>query len=127
MRAYYVGLTRAKQNLYLVTNPPAERAAILIALNMHDVILDFFRGRKELVLRLRSGDGLRYQDGYLLSEQGANIAALSAAGKDKLKAWTDRGYVVTEARVSFTLAWRPVNSLIEYAVCLANVVLTKAE
>ena len=127
MRAYYVGLTRAKMNLCLVTSQTAEYAAISIALNMHDVILDFFKGRKEIVLQLRSGDCLYYQEGYLLNEQGVSIAALSAAGKEKLKTWTDRGYVVTEAKVSFTLAWRPVNSQIEYAVCLANVVLTKAE
>ena len=127
MRAYYVGLTRAKMNLCLVTSQTAEYAAISIALNMHDVILDFFKGRKEIVLQLRSGDCLYYQEGYLLNEQGVSIAALSAAGKEKLKAWTDRGYVVTEAKVSFTLAWRPVNSQTECAVCLANVVLTKAE
>ena len=125
MRAYYVGLTRAKLNLYLIVNPPEEYAAILIALNMHDVILDFFKGRKELVLQLRSGDILYYHDGFLLSEMGVNIAALSAAGKDKLKAWTDKGYVVAEVKVSFTLAWKPVNSQIEYAVCLANIVLSK--
>lgn len=125
MRAYYVGLTRAKKNLYLVTNPPAEYSAISIALNMHDVILDFFKGRKQVVLNLRSGDPLLYQDGYLLSEQDVYIAALSASGKDKLKAWTDRGYAVTETRVSFTLAWRPKDSQTEYAVCLANVVLIR--
>ena len=125
MRAYYVGLTRAKKNLYLITNPPAEYAAISIALNMHDVILDFFKGRKQIVLQLRSGDSLHYQDGYLLDGQGANIAALSAAGKEKLRLWTDRGYEVAEAKVSFTLAWKPVNYQMEYAVCLANVVLTR--
>ena len=126
MRAYYVGLTRARQNLYLVTNPPAEYATISIALDMHDVILDFFKGRKEIVLQLRSGARLHYQDGYLLSEQGVNIAALSAQGKNKLKAWTDKGYVVTGARVSFTLAWKPMDSQVEYAVCLANITLDKA-
>ena len=126
MRAYYVGLTRARQNLYLVTNPPAEYATISIALDMHDVILDFFKGRKEIVLQLRSGASLHYQDGYLLSEKGVNIAALSAQGKNKLKAWTDKGYVVTGARVSFTLAWKPMDSQVEYAVCLANITLDKA-
>ena len=126
MRAYYVGLTRARQNLYLVTNPPAEYATISIALDMHDVILDFFKGRKEIVLQLRSGASLHYQDDYLLSEKGVNIAALSAQGKNKLKAWTDKGYVVTGARVSFTLAWKPMDSQVEYAVCLANITLDKA-
>lgn len=127
MRAYYVGLTRAKRNLYLVTNPPVEYSAISIALDMHDVWLDFFKGRKDLVLRLRSGDSLQYKEGYLLNELGLNIAALSTSGKDKLKVWMDKGYEVTCAKVSYTLAWKPVDSEMEYAVCLANVVLKKTD
>ena len=125
MRAYYVGLTRAKRNLYLVTNPPVQYLSISIALNMRDVWLDFFKGCKDIVLRLRSGDNLQYKDGYLLNEQSINIIALSASGKDKLKAWTDKGYEVTSAKVNYILAWRPQDSETEYAVCLANVVLSK--
>ena len=125
MRTYYVGLTRAKRNLYLVTNPPKEYSSISIALNMHDVWLDFFKERKNVVLRLRIGDSLQYKDGYLLNEDGINVAALSVSGKDKLKAWTDKGYEVTSANVIYTLAWKPQNYNTEYAVCLANVVLSK--
>ncbi|MBQ5377873.1 MAG: RecQ family ATP-dependent DNA helicase, partial [Prevotella sp.] len=121
MRAYYVGLTRAKRNLFLVTNPPIDYSLISIALNMHDVILNFFNGRKEIVLRLRSGDSLQYNEGFLLNGQGINVAALSASGKEKLKAWTNKGYKVTGAKVSYTLAWRPENYETEYAVCLANI------
>ena len=125
VRAYYVGLTRTKRNLYLVTNPPTEYSSISIALNMHDVILNFFKGRKDIVLCLRSGDSLQYIDGFLLNEQGINVAALSVSGKDKLKVWTDRGYEVTSAKVSYTLAWKPQDSNVEYAVCLANIVLNR--
>ena len=125
MRAYYVGLTRAKKNLYLVTNPPVQYTSISIALDMHDVWLDFFIGRKDIVLRLRSGESLQFNDGYLLNKQGINIAALSATGKKKLKNWTDKGYEVTSAKVSYILAWHPIESATEYAVCLANLVLTK--
>ena len=127
MRAYYVGLTRAKRNLYLVPNPPVEYSSISIALNMHDVILNFFKGRKDIILRLRSGDSLQYQDGFLLNDQRINIIALSASGKDKLKVWTDKGYEVTSAKVSYTVAWRPQDSETEYAVCLANIALTKRD
>ena len=127
MRAYYVGLTRAKRNLYLVTNPPIDYSLISIALNMHDVILNFFNGRKEIVLRLRCGDRLQYNEGFLLNGQGINVVALSASGKEKLKAWTNKGYKVTGAKVSYTLAWRPENYETEYAVCLANIVLSKTE
>ena len=125
MRAYYVGLTRAKQNLYLVPNPPAEYSSISIPLGMRDVWLDFFKGRKDIVLRLRSGDKLLFKDCYLLNEQGFNVAALSNSGKDKVKAWVDKGYEVINARVSYTLAWKPKNANMEYAVCLANLVLSK--
>ena len=125
MRAYYVGLTRARRNLYLVTNPPTEYSSISIALNMRDVWLDFFKGRKDIVLLLRSGDSLQYNDGYLLNEQGTHVAALSASGKERLKAWTDKGYEVASAKVSYTLAWKPQGSNMEYAVCLANMQLSK--
>ena len=127
MRAYYVGLTRAKRNLYLVTNPPTEYSSISIALNMHDIWLDYFKGRKETVLCLRSGDSIQYKDDYLYNQQGISVAALSATGKDKIKAWTDKGYEVTSAKVSYTLAWRPKDSEREYAVCLADIVLSKKE
>ena len=127
MRAYYVGLTRAKHNLYLVTNPPTEYTSISIALNMHDVWLDFFKGRKDIILRLRSGESLQYKDGYLLNEAGFNVIALSASGRDRLKVWTERGYEVTKAKVSYTLAWKPKDSETEHAICLANIVLVKTE
>lgn len=127
MRTYYVGLTRAKRNLYLVTNPPVQYSSISIALNMRDVWLDFFKGRKDIVLRQRSGDNLQYKDDYLLNDQGINIIALSASGKNKLKVWTDKGYEVTSAKVSYTLAWKPQDSETEYAVCLANVILSKTD
>ena len=94
---------------------------------VHGVGFNFFKGRKDIVLRLRSGDNLQYKDGYLLNEQSINIIALSASGKDKLKAWTDKGYEVTSAKVSYTLAWKPQDSDVEYAVCLANTVLSKVE
>ena len=125
MRAYYVGLTRAKRKLYLVTNPPAEYLSIFIALNMHDVILNFFKGRKDIILSLRSGDSLQYHEDCLRNAQGVNVAVLSSSGKDKLKIWTMKGYEVTGAEVSYTLAWRPQDTNIDYAVCLANIVLTK--
>ena len=125
MRAYYVGLTRAKRNLYLVTNPSSEYSSISIALNMHDVYLDYFKTRKDIVLRLRSGDVLQYKDGFLLNNQGVNVAALSASGKEKIKAWTDKGYEVSGAKVSYTIAWKPQDSNMEHAVCLANIALSK--
>ena len=127
MRAYYVGLTRAKRNLYLVPDLPTASSSIIIPLSMRDVWLDFFIGRKDIVLRLRSGDSLIYKAGYLLDERGFNIAALSASGKERIEVWTEKGYEVASAHVSYTLAWKPQDYDVEYAVCLANIVLTKGD
>lgn len=127
MRSYYVGLTRAKLNLYLVPNPPTQFSSISIALDMHDVWLDYFKNRKRMVLSLRSGEPLQYKEGYLFNNQGQNIAALSASGKEKLKVWTDKGYEVIGANVSYIVAWKPQDSDMEYAVCLANVTLSKSD
>lgn len=127
VRAYYVGLTRAKRNLYLVPNLPTASSSIIIPLSMRDVWLDFFIGRKDIVLRLRSGDSLIYKAGYLLDERGFNIAALSASGKERIEVWTEKGYEVASAHVSYTLAWKPQDYDVEYAVCLANIVLTKGD
>ena len=127
MRAYYVGLSRAKRNLYLVPNFPTASSSIIIPLSMRDVWLGFFIGRKDMVLRLRSGDSLIYKAGYLLDERGFNIAALSASGKERIEAWTEKGYEVASAHVSYTLAWKPQDYDVEYAVCLANIVLTKGD
>ena len=44
-----------------------------------------------------------------------------------LKAWTDKGYEVTSAKVSYILAWKPQDSNVEYDVCLANVILYKEQ
>ena len=127
MRAYYVGLTRAKRNLYLVPDLPTASSSIIIPLSMRDVWLDFFIGRKDIVLRLRSGDSLIYKAGFLLDERGFNIAALSTSGKERIEAWTEKGYEVASAHVSYTLAWKPQDYDVEYAVCLANIVLTKGD
>ena len=125
MRSYYVGLTRAKRNLYLVPNPLNQLSSVSVTLTMRDVWLDFFKGRKEIILRLRSGDTLKYSDGYLKNEQDVNVASLSMSGKDKIKVWQDKGYEVVNVEVSYTLAWRPKDSDRDYAVCLANIILSK--
>ncbi len=125
MRSYYVGLTRAKQNLYLIPNAQSQANSVSFALTMRDVWLDFYKGRKDIILRLRSGDALSFRDDHLQNVQGINVVALSSAGKEKLNAWRDKGYEVTNAEVSYILAWHPKDSITDYAVCLANIVLSK--
>ena len=43
----------------------------------------------------------------------------------RLKELESKGYAVTEAEVSYVLAWRPPEEAEEVAVCLANLVMKK--
>ena len=129
LRAIYVGITRAKHHLYIYNDTSflISQPSIALSLSMHDVWLDFFRNRKEQVLRLRSGDKMKYVNGYLLSEKGEYISRLSTSMRDRMNEHKEKGYIVTDAEVSFVLAWRPPQENQEIAVCLANLVLSKSE
>lgn len=123
LRTSYVGITRARHTLYLHTRPRLPQTNIAVSLGLHDVWLDYFRDRKDSVLRLRSGDPLRYSKGYLLSEHGEYIASLSKNKRQQIDALQAKGYSVASAEVSYVLAWRPREEPQEVAVCLANLIL----
>lgn len=137
LRVVYVGITRAKKNLFLLKGDgELQDSSIAIALTHRDVWLDYFRDKKEAILRLRSGDELLYHNGYLTTQTGVYVAALSSAMKTKLITFEQKGYKVTRATVGFVVAWRPKNDDMfpqqvsvteptEYAVCLANLFLEK--
>ena len=123
LRTIYVGLTRARHRLYIYEHPELPQSDIAVSLALHDVWLDYFRDRKEAVLRLRSGDRLRYAHGYLISTQGEYIASLSRAKRQQMEDLQQRGYSVSSAEVSYVLAWRPREEPQEVAVCLASLIL----
>ena len=129
LRAIYVGITRAKHNLYLYNDVSflTSQSSIVLSLSMRDVWLDYFRHRKEQVHRLRSGDKLGYAEGYLLNQQGQRIASLSNAMRDRIKELESKNYSVADVEVSYVIAWRPREEQQEVAICLANIVLNKSK
>ena len=98
---------------------------IAVGLTLRDVWLDYFREHKASILRLRSGDSLRYTNGYLATMQGECIACLSRSKRQAMDDLRKRGYTVDTAVVSYILAWRPREETEEVAVCLANLILKK--
>ena len=125
LRAIYVGITRARHNLYIFNDTSFldKQHDIALSLTMRDVWLDYFRDKKEKVLGMRSGDCLIYKNGYLLNKDGTYLASLSIVMREKMKQLEQLGYAVTEANVSYVLAWRPQEETEEVAVLLANIVL----
>lgn len=145
MRRYYVGITRAKNRLFIHTNGscfdhldvdryltdrrqydmPEE---IVLQLSHKDVNLGFFKGRKQEVLALRGGDSLIYSNFFLYSSlTDKPVAKLSSKMQDTLSKWEQKGYKVTSASVRFVVAWKakdaPKNEP-ETAVLLADLVLS---
>lgn len=147
-RRYYVGITRAKNRLFIHTNGsyfnhldgfnhktdlaeyemPDE---IVLQLSHKDVFLNYFKERKQDILRLRSGDKLVYRDNTLYSnDTNLAVAKLSLKMKETLSDWENRGYKVTSASVRFIVAWKPKDAEKkepETAVILADLKLGRVD
>lgn len=145
MRRYYVGITRAKNRIFIHTNADCfDRLStdsyfvdqqqydmpeeIVLQLSHKDVYLGFFKDRKSEVLSLRSGDRLTYNDFTLYNSMTGNpVARLSLNMQTKLSEWEEKGYMVKSASVRFIVAWKPKDAPqkeSETAVLLADLTLS---
>lgn len=139
LRTLYVGLTRAKRRLYIHTysSPlcqmaeplphhvqPATGTPLCIPLTLRDVKLYYCKDKKNLILQLRSGDQLRYSHNHLLTMQGECIASLSESCREKLRKLEAKGYQAASAEVSYVVSWHSKEDQLEYAICLATLLLT---
>lgn len=145
IRKYYVGITRAKNRLFIHTNSDyfnqlsANRhlidkqqydipEEISLQLSHKDVYLGFFKERKQEILALRGGDPLSYNNFVLYSSlTGKAVTKLSLKMQDTLSEWEEKGYKVKSASVRFIVAWKPKDAQkneSETAVLLADLVLS---
>ncbi len=146
MRQYYVGITRAKNRLFIHTNDdcfnqleadllsfdrkqygmPEE---LVLQLSHKDVYLDYFKNRKQEILALRGGDSLTYSDSFLYSSPNDKpVAKLSSNMQKILSEWEEKGYRVISASVRFVVAWKPKDAPEndpETAVLLADLTLSQ--
>ncbi len=142
LRKLYVGITRAKQCLYIhcntsifsklksdniayfhdLTHYPLPQE-ITMQLTMHDVNLNFFKGKKEKLLKLRSGMPLIFDQGYLLLPSGDRVIKLSTDKKKELQSWVEKGYSVHTAKIKYIIAWKGKDDHEETAVLLPEIAL----
>ncbi len=145
MRRYYVGITRAKNRLFMHTNGDyfshlnanqrfidskqyAMPEEVVLQLSYKDVNLGFFEECKQEVLALRGGDSLNYKD-FVLYSLPANkpVAKLSLRMQASITEWEEKGYKVKSASVRFIVAWKAKDAQKdkpETAVLLADLVLS---
>lgn len=146
LRRYYVGITRAKQRLFIHTNSsmfdklPADRKIadqnpyempdeVVFQLSHRDVNLNFFKPRKKEILALRAGEQLRFENSCLYEKKtNLSVCQLSQKMQNDLSLWAEKNYHVSAATIRFIVAWRPKDAPKneeEHAVLLVDLVLRK--
>lgn len=146
LRRYYVGITRAKQRLFIHTNSnlfnrinanqkvidknhydmPSE---IMLQLSHKDVNLGFFKSRKIDILSLRAGEELKYEDNFFYdAKKNIPVCQLSQKMQSDINDWAEKGYQVSSSTIRFIVAWKPKDSPKEessHAVILLDLTLKK--
>ena len=146
-RALYVGMTRAKHNLFIHTNTALfdkyrincvehkidatlyeEPTEIMLQTTHKDVVLDFFKNKKDLIFNLRSGTKLKIDDVYLIAEvngRDVRIAKLSKSFVETLEKLNDKGYIPKTSEVRFIVAWKGESDEEETPIILADLYFEK--
>lgn len=145
MRKHYVGITRAKNRLFIHTNSGCFNSLdgveycsdnnqypmpqeIVLQLSHKDVFLDFFKELKQDILKLRAGEQLLFKDNFLYeTKSNKAVARLSQRMQAKLMEISEKGYNVRYASVRFIVAWKPKDApkdTTETAVLLADLFLS---
>ncbi len=148
-RKIYVGITRAKTNLYIHCNtgifdnyaiPGVEWSSdpvqypepeeITMQLTHRDVFLGFFKGKKRLVYQMQSGMELSYQNGNFYRRSGEKellMVKLSKACAEEIRRLTEHGYSPVGAKVRFVVEWKGKEETEETPIILPDILLRKTE
>lgn len=146
-RLLYVGLTRAKQNLFIHcnnnvfdnynpdgvlktidTNQYNPNTEIEMQLGLSDVNLGFYKNKKETLIKLRSGMPLNVQGDTLTANiEGVEtpVAQLSKKSKAEVDAHKKNGYTPTSASIGFVVAWKGEEDPEESAIVIPTIKLKK--
>jgi ATP-dependent DNA helicase RecQ len=143
-RLLYVGLTRAKHNLYIHSNIDIknyfnlngvkyeydqndylEPDLITVQLNHKDIYLDYFISKQSNIKNLVSGDYLAFFSDDYLYYKNHRILKFSNFFKEKLYNTELKNYRIISAKVNFLIYWHKEGSKVEYLIILPELVFQK--
>ena len=146
-RKIYVGMTRAKNELHIHTNTKIfeycvnenfefihnenkynEPLEIMVQTTHKDVVLDFFKNKKEIISSLRSGMPLKINDIFLsveLNGRDVNIAKFSKSFIEKYEILKNNGYKPIRANIQFIVYWKSEEDDEETPIILSNLFFIK--
>ncbi|NLL68446.1 MAG: ATP-dependent helicase [Clostridiaceae bacterium] len=139
-RKLYVALTRAKNSLYIHCNTDVfkkyfiggiinredtrdydDPLEISLQLSHKDVVLNYFKDKKETILKLRSSCKLGISDSYLSAEvngRTVRVVKFSKAFSEKLEHLANKGYEPVSANIAYIVAWQGEEDADESAIIL---------
>lgn len=142
-RKLYVGMTRAKNLLHIhyygdVFDQYAEYATayeidhhtyprpseLILQLSHKDVYLDFFKDKKPLIIRLKSGMHLAVKGNRLYVQVNGRLTPVlqfSSKCNESVKQLISSGYVPYDAVIRFICAWKGKEDAAESAVILSDI------
>ena len=142
-RKLYVGMTRAKKRLHIHyysdvfdqfteyastdevdLNAYPKPSELILQLSHKDVYLDFFKDKKPLILRLKSGDHLAVRNNRLYvksNDKMPPVLQFSSKCSETIKSLIASGYVPYDAVIRFICAWKGKEDTVESAIILADV------
>lgn len=148
MRRVYVGMTRAKRELYIYSNmnlfssilPEIEMqtdcafrnepAEITLQLTHRDVVLSFFRDKKNTIQHMWAGMTLEISLPYLTAEANGRtlrIAKLSKSMLERITLLHEKGYRDQSASIRFIVAWKEKENPAECWVILPDLTMIREQ
>ena len=144
-RKLYVAITRAKKNLFVYYNnytfdrytcegatkiidshvygKPKE---LLLQFTHKEVVLDFFKDKKNMIQHLVGGMELLYSGGYLYVKNDGkryNVAKFSKGAVGIIEQNRMRGYEIDKCYVRFVVGWKDKEDEKEYPIVLPDIYL----
>ncbi|MDA3798918.1 MAG: RecQ family ATP-dependent DNA helicase [Kiritimatiellae bacterium] len=123
-RQLYVGMTRAKSNLFIHYNGSyfdnvyaagvehvndhtqyPEPQYLLLQLGHKDIYLDFFKSVQKHINELQSGEELQIAEDGLMNSKSQYVLKFSKKFINDKNIWLDKGYSLEKANVNFILYW----------------------
>ncbi len=136
-RVLYVGMTRAKNNLYIHSNNNLldyirtedlqlvyddktyqDPNQVVLQLSYRDVWLSYFTNKQKLITPLRAGDSLKFNQTECLTKTGHSVLKFSKQFSTNIAQLAANGYSLFDAKVNFMTYWKNEDQAEEIIIIL---------
>ncbi|TVP93779.1 MAG: RecQ family ATP-dependent DNA helicase [Acholeplasmatales bacterium] len=140
-RLLYVGITRAKQNLFIhyssdyfdafkpfatkfydVDKSYEKPKRLMYELSYSDVALGYFKYTQHHLYKLKAGDELKLGEAQILTHQDNKILKFSKAYQEQFNKLIELGYAMRKIQVKYMLHWYNKEDDKEYLIAIPEIV-----